>query len=229
MYPGDCLEQITERPFPYDVILQVEAFTNSTPLWRRRELAIAELYQSVQEHEIKFNTADRKQLQTEQSSLIEDSAMEQGLDSQICNFLAVFGLQLFCNSSVPDLFQGSEFEDTNASSHLVEPLVAEHQHDYNESADDQDQFHQEGLDQKEEAGLHTSPNVTQDMTALGGTHSLYELLDFYCTLSTNCPILLAHTPHVEDQCPCILCMLQQLLGDYVGLVCPHWSILNSQR
>ena len=194
MYPGDCLEQITKRPFPYDVILQVEAFTNSSPLWRRRELAIAELYQSIQEHEIKFNTADRKQLQTEQSSLTEDSAMEQGLHSQICNFLAVFGLQLFCNSSVPDLSQGSEFEGTNASSHLVEPLVAEHQHDNNDSADAQDQFPQERLNQKEEAELHTPTNVTQDMTALGGTHSLYELLDFYCTLSTTLLLLLiAHT------------------------------------
>lgn len=182
MYPGDCLEQITERPFPYDVILQVEAFTNSTPLWRRRELAIAELYQSAQEREIKFNTTDRKQLQTEESLLTEDSDMEQGLNSHICNFLAVFGIQLFCNSSVPDLSEGSEFEDANASSHLPEPLITEHWHDNNETVDDQDQFHQEGLDLKEEAGLHTPANVTQDMTALGDIHSLYELLDFYCTL-----------------------------------------------
>lgn len=182
MYPGDCLEQITERPFPYDVILQVEAFTNSTPLWRRRELAIAELYQLAQEHEIKFNTTDRKQLQTEESALTEDSDMKQGLNSHICNFLAVFGLQLFCNSSVPDLSQSSEFEDANASSQLPEPLITEHQHDNNENVDDQDQFHQEEL---EEAGLLTPANVTQNVTTLGGTHSLYELLDFYCTLSTE--------------------------------------------
>lgn len=40
----DCLINITERPFPNDVILQVEVYSNTSDVWQERENALQELY-----------------------------------------------------------------------------------------------------------------------------------------------------------------------------------------
>ena len=40
----DCLVNITERPFPQDVILQVEVYSNISEVWQERERAMQELY-----------------------------------------------------------------------------------------------------------------------------------------------------------------------------------------
>ena len=47
--PKDCLQHVTERPLPSDVILQVETFTNSTFLWNERELTLLKVYRSISE------------------------------------------------------------------------------------------------------------------------------------------------------------------------------------
>ena len=45
--PEDCLREIKERPFPYDEILQVEVYTNTTDLWNKRQAFLVELYDSL--------------------------------------------------------------------------------------------------------------------------------------------------------------------------------------
>ena len=42
--PEDCLSEIEEQPFPYDEILQVEVYTNTTDLWNKRQAVLVELY-----------------------------------------------------------------------------------------------------------------------------------------------------------------------------------------
>lgn len=40
----DCLLNVTKRPFPSDVILQVEVYSNNSELWNKRQKAIEQLY-----------------------------------------------------------------------------------------------------------------------------------------------------------------------------------------
>ena len=45
MNSEDCLRNlITERPFPQDIILQVEAYSNSSEIWHEREKALQNIY-----------------------------------------------------------------------------------------------------------------------------------------------------------------------------------------
>jgi hypothetical protein len=44
--PEDCLTDIMERPFPYEDILQVEVYSNSTELWLKRQSLLMEMYDS---------------------------------------------------------------------------------------------------------------------------------------------------------------------------------------
>ena len=47
MSSEDCLVSITDRPFPRDIILQVEVYSNTSEVWHEREKALENLYNSI--------------------------------------------------------------------------------------------------------------------------------------------------------------------------------------
>lgn len=187
------MEHITERPLPRDVILQVEAFVNSTHLWDRRERAVADLYHSIHKHEFEFSTAVKEQPRTghiDQSLQTKDTERRLGLGSDICEYLTLFGFKICCNSRNGAILEGNELnsESVHVSTSDSGSLVTKrHQTGTgnNGSARERDQFHRvyaQGLDFNEDAGMHTRAYFTEDMRSLADNHSLFELLDFYSKL-----------------------------------------------
>lgn len=43
----DCLLNVTDRPFPQDVILQVEVYSNNSQVWQDREKALQDMYHQL--------------------------------------------------------------------------------------------------------------------------------------------------------------------------------------
>ena len=70
--PDDCLKDITERPFPYDEILQVEVYTNSTELWSKRQALLLELSASLTHYRSDKN-------------LTSDTLSEEEIDADLAN------------------------------------------------------------------------------------------------------------------------------------------------
>ena len=175
----------------------MEAFTNSTHLWDRRELAATDLYQSLHKHEFTFSTTELEQLRTE----IKDTDTGPELGTNFCEYLVVFGFKICCKSRVKDCSElNSEPGHANASD--SESLVTKQHHigtDNNRSEQYRDRFHHgyAGLDFfKDDVGMHTHANVTQDVRSLADNHSLFELLDFYSKLRRR-----HHYTYVYMFCP----------------------------
>lgn len=72
--PDDCLKEITERPFPYDEILQVEVYTNSTELWSKRQALLLELHVSAS---LTHHQLDK--------DLTSDTKTEEEMDADLAN------------------------------------------------------------------------------------------------------------------------------------------------
>lgn len=73
---------ITERPFPRDVILQVEVYSNSSDLWNKREKALQDFYEEISD-DIYPLFEKEKQLESSHTSTLWQNKFLDSL-SQFC-------------------------------------------------------------------------------------------------------------------------------------------------
>ena len=105
--PANCLHEIAEEPIPRDIILQVEVYSNSTTVWKERQYALTDLYESTI-HSSGSDTAGG----------VENNSLEEGDDDQewisVCANAATYipGTQFLCEMLFNNLsVQMDEFEN----------------------------------------------------------------------------------------------------------------------
>lgn len=100
MNSEDCLVNITERPFPKDVILQVEVYNNKSEIWLEREKALQDLYNRMYNRSHIHNIDDRGSRHFMSTGWIRDYC-ETSL------FINLTGARFFCQLILTEL-GGSE-------------------------------------------------------------------------------------------------------------------------
>ena len=110
MNSEDCLVNITDRPFPKDVILQVEVYNNKSEIWLEREQALQNLYNRMYSRShVHSNDDDVDSIST---FWIRDYC-ETSL------FINLTGARLFCQLILNELFGVSK--DSTIESDYTEP------------------------------------------------------------------------------------------------------------
>ena len=90
MNPEDCLKDVTQRPFPLDVILQVEVYSNDSELWEERQKAIEQLYLDL------YNRSHTVYESDGRATYTRDKLMEKSCQrSLLVNWTGAHGLCLF--------------------------------------------------------------------------------------------------------------------------------------
>lgn len=96
----DCLGNITERPFPHDVILQVEAYSNASEIWDAREKALRHKYNQLYFSDIESQTGG-----------VNSEELNTTWTRDYCesNFIVnLTGTNYFCQMILLELFTNSE-------------------------------------------------------------------------------------------------------------------------
>lgn len=93
MNSEDCLVNFTERPFPKDVILQVEVYHNKSEIWLEREQAVQDLYNRMYIH----NDDDDMDSRYFSTGWIRDYC-------ETSPFINLTGARLFCQLILNELF-----------------------------------------------------------------------------------------------------------------------------
>lgn len=177
----DCLEQITDRPFPYDVILQVETFTNTSKLWRRRELAVIELYESLSEH---HKPSPLTPEQDEWDEVMLGSERWKNTWASWGDDLGQFLGQVLGSEEEEGERSASQTKvhepperTSDTEDLLITPLITPIDHR------DSLRFYESKFPDSE--GEH-SWSASSDLAKFAESRSLYELFDFYCEFQYSC-------------------------------------------
>ena len=97
----DCLHNMTQRPFPSDVILQVEVYSNDSDLWLKRQTKVQQIYNDIYRGSC---SSDKSRSLTREEFLAET-----------CSFGGIWswiGLPHACRLSMSVIFSGLELVDT---------------------------------------------------------------------------------------------------------------------
>lgn len=102
----DCLANITERPFPHDVILQVEVYSNSSEIWYQREKSLQDLSIKIYNESV-FDHNIRKKSKT--GIFLHTNWIKDYCESSF--FVNLTGTSFFCQLILEELFTSGEAND----------------------------------------------------------------------------------------------------------------------
>ena len=142
LHPTDCLGQVTQRPFPRDVILQVEVYSNGSYLWEKRNQALLNLYETISSKSLRDHLLD----DLNSNTTAETSEDNLSNPKQDLNEVKEWS-EYYCDYSLLDLLGLRSFCKT-----LVD--IAEQS---NANADDQ-----VTVDPSPDESLESTPNVSSE-------------------------------------------------------------------
>ena len=102
----DCLHSITHRPFPSDVILQVEVYSNDTELWLKRQYKIDQIYNDIYSKSCPADSGAKKH---RFSQFTRDEFVAES-----CNFNGIMNsmvLQYVCHITMDIVYTSLELMD----------------------------------------------------------------------------------------------------------------------
>ena len=178
----DCLINITERPFPNDVILQVEVYSNSSDVWQEREKALQVLYD---------NTYGKKTVSGKKFNQ-SGGLLSIGWIRNFCETSFVVnltGTNFFCQLMLAELFNVYENSRGDETSMNDVENVTGHTVDINEvctvnsnSTCRRRNFY-ESLDISSKTSIHSSDGeMLSEAEFFSLNYTLYDLIDFYSKL-----------------------------------------------
>lgn len=148
----DCLVNVTERPFPQDVILQVEVYSNTTELWHEREGALHAMYKKM------YN---RSHVPSESSTYLNTGWIKSYCETSL--LINLTGTRYFCQWILSELFQsvGNNKYDGPMKETAAEP-------------------HQSTCARVDFFDLINASPVVNEMSAFySSNYTLYDLFDHY--------------------------------------------------
>jgi len=110
---------MTRQPFPSDVILQVEVYTNDSELWLKRQNKVQQIYNDVYRGSCPSN-GDRKTRSLTREEFLAESCSFSGIWSWT-------GLPQACSLSMNMIFTGLELVDTMSKYNDFEEKVNQKQ------------------------------------------------------------------------------------------------------
>lgn len=111
MSSEDCLVNITERPFPSDVILQVEVYSNTSDIEHERERFLLNMYNK------KYNrTSNDASSNPESTKFLNTSWIAEYCEA---NFIVSFtGTKFFCQFVLSELYNSIHADAANRSEEI---------------------------------------------------------------------------------------------------------------
>lgn len=167
----DCLINVSKRPFPHDVILQVEVYSNTSEIWYEREKALQDLYHKIY---------DRSQSQDFNKESERNHFFSTGWIKDYCEssfFINLTGTNFYCQFILTELFNFSNTK-LNGENPVknIEPV----------SGEDNNKCAQENFYEWISKAKMTSANqkcITEAELTIAAfysrNYSLYDLFDLY--------------------------------------------------
>ena len=160
--PVDCLDQFTSRPFPGDIILQVEVYTNSSFLWQQRLLELDALYEAYNSNNYSYeNVPESSVNESDESTLVKEYCSSLLPNVTRAHFLCH---ALFDN--FPDLLSSENSSDSNGGSNFYMNEIVETSNDTQERLFEDD-------------NVKFEARTIKRILSVNDSYSLYDLLDPY--------------------------------------------------
>ncbi len=193
MSSEDCLTSITDRPFPRDVILRVEIYSNNSDIWYARQKALKALFHEVHVAHPGIEDDDI-------SSILNSQWITEFCETNI--LVSLTGTNFFCNSLLTEIYDNDRDPLIESPSEYdsVENNVSDDSNEeegYNVSVNTSALRYEflenvslrfDARDSDEEGSTSLENNTsTQEIEDMGGNysaflsknHSLYELFNIY--------------------------------------------------